>query len=328
MFLSKIFPLLFLVVSCDSNVKKSVAIPDVKEPELTQVPESHIHTTATEHTQEHLHTTDAQPALQVESTQEELKQSISFKNRNFLSCLVSPDGKYILTTKEGNIGLEVHEIASEKKIASIAPGKRVGYGAQWSRDSQRIFYREMLEDEIKVYVYELSKKQSTVLNEVNPNALQSYALATDPKDPIISLNMQTLQVQRINLDGTNLQELTHDQGQYYNPLLAPNKKDLVVQEGSKMYLISSAGGERKDLGDGIASCWSPDSKTLYYFMDESKDGHVISGSEVYSYHVLSGKKLKLTNTSNIAEMWPSISQDGKTLFCTDEKTGSLIQIIL
>lgn len=252
--------------------------------------------------------------------------SITFKNKAFLYAQVSPDGKYILTTQEGNVGLFIYEVSTEKLFASISQDRRIGYGAQWSLDSKKVYYKEKKDYELMVYEYSLDQALSNPRADINANALQSYVLATKPKDPIISLNLSNLQVERVNLDGTGLTELTNDQGQYYNPLLSPDQKKLVIQEGSKMYLISPEGGSKKEIADGIASCWSPDSKIVYYFMDESKDGHEISGSEVYSYHTQTQKIKQITKTPDIAEMYPSISQDGKILYCTDEKTGSLIQI--
>lgn len=257
---------------------------------------------------------------------EDSKGLVIFSKKEFLCALVSPDGKYILTSQEGYVGLKIYNVATEQLFATISHDKRIGFGAQWSRDSKKVFYKEKFDTELKAFVYYLETGQVEELKDINPNALQSYALAEKKTDPIISLNLQTLQVEKINLDGTQKTTLTNDGGQYYNPLLSPNKQKLIIQEGSKMYLVLLDGNSRKEIGDGIASCWSPDSKIMYYFMDESKDGHEVTGSEVYSYNTQTQTITKLTNTPAIIEMWPSISGDGKFLFCTDEGTGSVIKL--
>lgn len=251
-----------------------------------------------------------------------------FLKQEFLFAQVSPNGKYVLTSQEGYVGLKIYQISPEKLFATISEDKRIGFGAQWSVDSKKVFYKEKINSEFKAFIYDLERGIAEELKDVNPNALQSYALAEKPTDPIIFLNPKTLQVEKTTFDGKAKTTITNDGGQYYNPLLSPDKQKLIIQEGSKMYLLFLEDRRKIEIGNGIASCWSPDSKNLYYFLDESKDGHEITGSEIYRYNTEKNTSTAITKTPDIAEMWPSISSDGKFLFCTDDLTGQILKISL
>ncbi len=246
------------------------------------------------------------------------------------SCLISPDGKYIIASKEGYFGLYLFSVKTATRIATISENERIGYAAQWSLDSKNVLYREKNTNpesgnKFIVKQYNINSKKSIILENVNPNALQSYVHAQEDKDPIVTISPKSLNLNIASKDGSKSYEIKDMTGTgFYQPVISPDLKKIIAHSGSKMHLIKTDETSSQILVDGIASCWFPDNTTFLYFLDESNDGHSISGSDIYSYNILTHQVENITHSSDKTEMFPSISSNGKKMSCIDEKTGEIL----
>jgi len=239
----------------------------------------------------------------------------------------SPDDTKLLAATSHGMKLKMIELDASNRIAEISNARGSGYNATWSIDGKQVFFRYK-ESSQQTYIESKSFDLSNgkVKNsKLNPNGLLSASKAIKNNDPEVFINLETLQAEAQTKDRSQSWKITDFKGQFYHPLLSPDKKTMIVHEKSDMYLYAVDGsGLIKHLGTGIASSWSPDGKYVLAFLDSSIDGHMISGSELYLIDIEFDKLIQLTNTDNVNEMWPAWSNDGSKIAFEDERSGSIM----
>ncbi len=237
----------------------------------------------------------------------------------------SPDGSKLLVASTHGMKLHLLDL-NRHSVEQLSDVTGSGFDASWSLDGQDIYYRHK-DDEFQVHPevksIRLSDKELRS-SSLNPNGLLSASKARTDADVVVYINVETLGIEAETKDGSASWTITKDRGQYYRPLLSPDGKQVVVHQGSEMLLYAADGsGFIRALGSGIASSWSPDSKNVISFMDESQDGHHISGSELYLIDIARGGYTRITQTPDVYELWPNWSPDGKQIAYEDARTGTI-----
>lgn len=208
-------------------------------------------------------------------------------------------GNLLLATGEHNTGVYTINI-TDRSINLISDKRGLGSKVSWSSDNSIVTVR------------------NNKIELVNNN----YRTKVACSDTLVYVDLKKKQVILSNTNQSFQKEITSSPALYYNVLISPDKKWIVAHLRSEIILFSSKSkGDSIKVGTGIASSWSPDSKYLFYFLDESKDGHSISNSELYAYSLSDNTISKLTQTDDYTEMWPSVSPDGSKLAFSDGKTG-------
>ncbi len=235
----------------------------------------------------------------------------------------SPDGTRLLVSSAHGMKLHVVELGT-RTVTQLSDVEGSGFNASWSPDGKNVYYRHK-SDRLQVHpeIKRIRMSDRQVQNSsLNPNGLLSASKAQSDKDVVVSINIETLGIEAALKDGSKSWAVTTDGGQYYRPLLSPDQQTVVVHEGSEMYLFATDGsGLIRHLGTGLAGSWSPDGKHLMTFLDESQDGHTISGSELYMVNVEDGQLSDLTQTPDVYELWPAWSADGTKIAFEDARTG-------
>jgi Tol biopolymer transport system component len=246
----------------------------------------------------------------------------------------SPDGSKLMFTTEHNRGVYVMSL-DQRKVTMVTNLPFVGYNASWHSDGKSIIIQEKKRSDMDNSSYFQTKRLEIATGKLlstdkiaekqivfgKRSVSNGRATSVQPVEVYINADLQLVAMQ----DGKE-SRITNDDGQYYNPLISPDGTKVAVHKGSNVYVFSLINPAEPpvDLGAGLASGWTPDSRSLVSFMDESTDGHTVSNSELHQVFI-SGKKnrVQLTRTANVIEMWPSISPDGKRIAFSDEKSGDI-----
>jgi len=252
-------------------------------------------------------------------------ETLFSSDQHFIRPKFSPNGKQILLTTEGNKGLYLFSTENNNsKTVELSNANNIGYGAAWSANGTQVFFNQK-DDRFQNHVKSISIKNGKMTEhaKIHFTQIQSYA-STDGKGPILTLDNNTLNV----FAGLSFQEkerlVTTEEGRYYQHILSPNGKKMLVHSGQDLMVYKTDGtGRYAMMGKAIGTSWSPNGKYIVGYLDESTDGHATSGSELYLYKADGSKTWKLTNTPNIMEMWPSWSSDGKTIVYADAETGKI-----
>lgn len=221
----------------------------------------------------------------------------------------SPDGNKILITVDKKTSLYLINLDKSNEITLISNENAAGLNYNWRKDNSF------------TYVIKEDNKLKQKNNSSYTNRIKS---SINIIDTIVYIDKLNLKIKAKLSDDSDEWIVTKCDGAYYNPILSPNKKNVVVNEGANVMLFPIEGSnEGFIIGRGIANSWSYDNKSVLIFLDESKDGHSITNSELSIYNIVDKKTSKLTNTLNSIEMWPYFSPDGKKIVYVEGKTGQV-----
>lgn len=243
----------------------------------------------------------------------------------FSNPIVSPDGKFVLLTKEHNQGVYLLNV-KENKVKQISNSSGSGYAYTWNKNSSTFYFREKNKADYHSHAviasYDIKSKKLKKQNGTNPNWLPSFKGFEENKT-VVYTNLSTLKIEAKNLKTQKSWVITNEDGQYYNAVISHNGKKVAVHKGADIYIYDIDGKSAgTKIGTGIATSWSQDDKYLIGFLDESKDGHTVSNSDLYLFDVESHKSKKLTDTKDTYEMFPCFYGNNKVMF-SDDKTGKI-----
>lgn len=241
----------------------------------------------------------------------------------FANPVVSPNGTYVLLTKEHLKGVYLLNLKNHK-ITQISDKEGSGYGYSWNPNSTSFYYKEKGEKEYfsdaKVRTYFIAQKKSKQLH-INHNYLPSYNGSEN--NVVVHTNPSTLKIEATDLTTLKSWTVTNDDGQFYNAILSHDGKKVAVHNGADIYVYPIDGNSKGiKIGTGIATSWSKDDNYLLGFLDECKDGHSVTNSDLYLFNAATSKSVRLTATENTFEMFPCFYADNKIMF-TDDKTGKI-----
>jgi Tol biopolymer transport system component len=249
-------------------------------------------------------------------------------NGFFTNPVVSPDGQYALLTGEHYHGVFLLNL-STNELKNISHAEGSGYGYSWNADSSRFYFKQKglneYNNDAKVYSFMIENEKITVLENIKNNYLPSFSGLDIKKQSniVVYTNLATLKIEATDLLTQEKWEVTKDEGQFYNAILSNDGSKVAVHNGSSIYIYDTKGdGRGKNIGTGLVTSWSNDDRYLIGFLDESRDGHSVTNSELYLFDTINNKEIKLTNTENSFEMFPYLYDTNKIIYA-DDKSGHL-----
>jgi hypothetical protein len=232
----------------------------------------------------------------------------------------SPNANFICYSGTSLNTVYVHNL-KKKKTKLIYTGTNCGYFPAWASNSGSVYMRNKYKQEGKYLIQTINYNLATGTAKPNPTILpQSINGAIVDENTMVYIN-EKLQLVKYTQE-TKQTVVIEPNKQCYQPIVSPNKQHVAVHIGADVWVYDITGNTPAySLGQGLVSAWAPNSQYLIGHFDESKDGHEISGSELYVFNIVTKTKTKITNTPNIVEMNPSFSANGKTVYYIDSKTG-------
>ncbi len=261
-------------------------------------------------------------------------RAVTNKNVHYSKPQWSPNGSKLMFTSDHNKGIYILSL-KQNTLTKISDLPFVGYNATWDTTGKSIIVQEKKKsttDNSSYYHTQRLDINSGKILATDKIAAKQIVVVTakatigknaTSKDIEVYINDD---LQLVAIQNGITQVITKNDGQFYHPLISPDGTKVAVHNGNEIYVYSLIDINTTPvlLGEGIASSWSPDGKSIFTFMDESEDGHTISNSELYqisSNGVV--KNIQITKTADTAEMWPSISPDGKKIAFSDEFSGRI-----
>jgi len=250
------------------------------------------------------------------------KESTKIIEGNFTQPLLCANKESLIFTDAKGNQLYYQENRQSTPVI-LLENKSVGNNIAWSKDCNTIYFKEKTPD-YKVLIKSLNidtKKIETLENYPPLTELRSIAIS----DTIYFIDNKTLEVKG-SIDGKewNISK-SNNKGNYYKILISPDNKYLVAHESAFIYLFKTNGEFVRTLGRGIATDWNPNGKQLIGFLDETTDGHDLSGSELYLFNIDSENPIQITFTPKAMEMWPIYKSTSEIIYTDEMNKGMFTQ---
>ncbi len=258
----------------------------------------------------------------------------------------TPDGKSILVTEVKFTGLFSIDLKT-KSVTALTKEIGAGYDFQISPDGQYVLYRPFIfkkgrkfyslkmlnlkNKELKTLEHEVRNLSPArfVDNEVvylKNNAPQKVVIGThinqfnqSVKRAVFIRNRTIILVE----DGDKKELKPLGEGIYLWPQISPDGTKLVFTfAGDGTYVSDLDGQILSKIGYANAPSWAPNSQWIAYMVDHD-DGHFYTDSEIYVSSWDGKKKIQITNTSDVIEMYPDWSSQDLTRLVFSSLKGQI-----
>ncbi len=250
---------------------------------------------------------------------------------------VGPDGETVYFTGMNYTGLYARNMKSGS-IVTITEDPGAGYNPVISEDGEMVYYRTYQYKGMRRYSSLISydqqdRRKQTLESEVRdlsfpiltPDGHINYTVDSKLKaiasaglseqhgngqGPVVYIERRKI----ILYTGDERKELEPlGPGIYVWPSLSPQGDRLLFTKGGEGTFVTDLDGNiLSELGMANAPKWSPDGNWIVY-MDDKDDGHQILSSEIFVVKSDGSERIKLTDTTDKIEMYPSWGTDNSTL---------------
>lgn len=246
----------------------------------------------------------------------------------FYYPVISPDGKFLLMSKENRQGLWIKDLSSGR-IKRITNASGAGLDPVFSFDGNEILFRENKINNGKIFSslksYNL-KTQKVFMKEDNirdlkvlkttNNVSKSYLKQNEIAQISLSSSLSkttadeisvTVDMNKIILyqNGNKKYLAPAGDGYYIWPSISPDRTKLLFTLAGKGTYVSDLNGNIiRKVGYANYPSWSPDGNWIL-FMKDLDDGTIITSSEIYIANINTGKYFLLTENQNEISLYPT-----------------------
>lgn len=245
-------------------------------------------------------------------------------SEHWSNALFSPNGQSIFLTNVELNGIWEYSL-TKSILRQITGDKQSGFGFTLSSDGSSLGYRRTVKEqnakEFRIQesvVIDLLTLRERVLDQGNSVDLPFFSGKNDAATKrSISSNTKFKSAapavmgtgdhgMMILKNGNTVVIDPFNGGQYIWPALSPDKKKITAVEMSRGAFICDLDGKNiVRIGRCNSPQWSADSKWVIG-MNDVDDGHVIIGSDIIAVSVDGTKKINLTNSANVIELFPAV----------------------
>lgn len=248
--------------------------------------------------------------------------------------IFSPDGSRIYFTSAGFNGIWEFT-PSTQSVRQITDAPRSGFGFALSNDGKTISYRRTFDEASRLRTQELVTQNLTsgtvnVLEKGESVSLPKFfkssviylkkgklanTASTESAAMTVVFGIEDTKIALLK-NGSKISFDPLGNGSYIWPSLSPDGTKLLAYEMERGAFISDLDGKiLKMLGRKDNPVWTRDGKWIVY-MDDKDDGHNILSSDIYSVSADGATTVRLTNTSNVIELYPSCSPVENKIVCS------------
>ena len=256
------------------------------------------------------------------------KPITALKEGKFCYPMISPDGKFLLMSKENRQGLWMKDL-SNGRIKRITNASGAGLDPVFSFDGNEILFREnkiingKIFSSLKSYNLKTQKvflKEDNIrdlkflktTNNVSKSYLKQNEIAqiftsaslskTTSDDISVAVDMNKIILYQ---NGVKKYLSPAGDGYYIWPSVSPDKSKLLFTlAGKGTYVSDLQGNILKKIGYANFPSWSPDGNWIL-FMKDLDNGEVIISSEIYIANINTGKYFLLTENQNEISLYPT-----------------------
>lgn len=253
----------------------------------------------------------------------------------WLQAIFSPSGKDIYLTNQSYHGIWKYS-SKEKTISEITTDAGSGFNFTVSQDETQIAYRRTIQNSSTP-----QRKQEIVVKSLSTLEEKIVGTGADLQTPVFVSNKlvyTNLQTKKTNIFSTGSSKAIvlgiEDQkialmkngakkifdpfgnGRYIWPTFSPNGLQIAAVDMERGGFIVDVDGNNIRL---IKRCNSPSwtrSGKYVIGMDDTDDGHTITGSEIIAVSSNGAKRISLTQTADTAELYPKCSPVENKIVCT------------
>nr|MBP6672822.1 PD40 domain-containing protein [Bacteroidota bacterium] len=263
------------------------------------------------------------------------------KTEQWSNAQFSPDGRSVFLTNTEMNGIWEYSLTNNT-LRVITSDRYSGYGFTVSPSGSQLAYRTTIQEHTakgprvqRSVVIELKTLEKRVLQEgssvdlpffagndqvVTQRSLSSSSITSQTGNLIIGTDEQGILLLKngvsVSLDPLN-------GGRYIWPVLSPDGKRLAAVDMNRGAFISDADGNNAvRIGRCNAPQWSYDNRWVIG-MNDIDDGHVIIGSEIIAVSADGKRKVVLTETPSVIELFPTVNPK-KNEFIATTTAGDLL----
>ncbi len=254
--------------------------------------------------------------------------------RQWNQPVFSPDGAKIYFTTSGFNGIWEYNTA-DKSVRQITDSPRSGYGFVLSTDGKTISYRRTFEEGAasrtqELVTQDLASGSARVLERAESVSLPKFVHSTviymkngkvaNSVSPETSTGVTVLGIENTKIallkDGKEISLDPLGNGSYIWPSISPDGTKLLAYDMDRGTFISDLDGNViEKLGRKDNPVWTRDGKWIVY-TDDRDDGENILSSEIYCVSADGSKTVRLTNTDDVIELFPSCSPVADKIVCS------------
>lgn len=248
------------------------------------------------------------------------------EKKEFIGLGWSSNENYILATTSHYKGLFILNSLSKKIEKEFLEDLTVGYGACFNKEGDKIIYRLKNNANYTFTTFELIIQTGEIKESMlNPQYLTGIGFDGNEENTYYLDDKLNL----VNLKNGTTKVLLSSKLSPFHVVYNSNLSFCIVHIGNKIVRVNNDLTQEELLSGGIMiNSISKDGRYLYGHIEESKDGHHVSGSEIFKYDLNEKSFVKLLQQENEIAMWPVVSNNGKKLMYSDIKLGQIKTINL
>ncbi len=266
---------------------------------------------------------------------------------------LSPNGRWLIYDRFDSPGLYLLNRSTNQAL-KIASGEGIALFAQWSPDSRYVGFKLFKQEGSKTWqipclfdvtdsaiiplhdpvslagvpsvdaehnvVFTIGK--TLFLTDTTGTVRSSYSLPDYANLTPVSSDGQRVvfndandQLYFLDLSSGQQFPITYDNGNYFNPQWNPTQSVLAFQSFDGQIFVFDASAQREIWhAKGLAPLWSADGRRLLFVRKQIVETQSVLNSDVFAFDRAKASVVRLSDTPDIIEDFPTLSPDGMLFF--------------